>query len=422
MRAWRPESGGFGSSEPAVTLRFHLVCLLAALGAACHGVDRDERLRVAIQVDTLPSGLVTVTHRSGPEGTRTAEWLARVDLRLGDGDHPSERFGYPVHVAPGPDGMIYVLNRNPEELRVFRYDGSFSHTVDLQGLDGREGPAWGLAVLPDARVMIRDSGGAFLLSSEGSFLERRDLGFVPARAPYRGRWNEIGELVDWAVEEDRGSNDARSTWRYRPLRFSPGRTEPDSFPPLDLAVALVPGTPIPGPFHSRLMFDVSPDGNVWWAASREYRVWRRGLEGDTTLVFSMDADPVPVPEDRKGAYAAAWSPVHEIEAEHVPDTEPVIGRIVAGRQGLLYVFPNVRTQPAGRAVHVFRDGILQGRIELPTPLSVTIRRPEIVGPFIYGVTEEERAGGAREHVVRLRIEGWDRTPLPTDRLRPSGSP
>lgn len=403
------------------SVRMGCSCTLAALvfTNACQGVDSrdssppEEGFRIQAEADTLPSGLVTIRNRMIPEGAGAVRWSAREDLRLGEGDDPAERFGYPVHVAPGSDGTVYVLNRGPEEIRVFREDGGSSRTIGLHRLEGREGPVWGLVPLEDGAVMLRDSGGYYFLSPEGSLLERTHAGFLPAREPYGGTRDASGDLVDWSFEEERRPDKAHGVWRYRPLRLSPGLAASDSLPPLELRVALAPGTPIPGPFNSRLMFDVDREGYVWWAESREYRVWRRTLDGDTVLAFTLDHDPVPVPEDRKARYAQAWSQVHEIRPEHVPDTEPVIARIVAGSEGMLFVFPNLRGQPAGSTVDVFRDGVFLGRIQLSTALSVTVRRPAIVGPWIYGVTEEGTGTGQEFHVVRLRIEGWDPDSLPS---------
>lgn len=54
------------------------------------------------------------------------------------------------------------------------------------------------------------------------------------------------------------------------------------------------------------------DGTIWFADSREYRVYRRTLQGDTTLVFSLPAEPAPL---------------GEVEREHVRESGEHLGRM-----------------------------------------------------------------------------------------------
>jgi hypothetical protein len=138
--------------------------------------------------------LATVLHisgcGSGPKGSRGAEWEAVTDtigdtivirtvagsvwrdsaqlvpqVSIGVFDGPEEYiFGEIVSLAMGPDGKIFVMDRQVPALRVYNPDGSYATTFGREGEGPGEykQPDGGLNILSDGRVVLRDPGNARL--------------------------------------------------------------------------------------------------------------------------------------------------------------------------------------------------------------------------------------------------------------------
>lgn len=125
-------------------------------------------------------------------------------------------------------------------------------------------------------------------------------------------------------------------------------------------------------FASSLVFSLDRAGGIWFSHNREYRISRRTLEGDTTLVFSLPAEAAPVGEDereylRKRPYRPQ---VLAAYLKALPEVKPLIHRILTDDAGHLFVFADVAGTPSGTFVDVFEDdGRYLGRLDLPTPVS-----------------------------------------------------
>ena len=73
----------------------------------------------------------------------------------------------------------------------------------------------------------------------------------------------------------------------------------DSFPPLEYTqeTAQIGGREAPRVyFAGRTLSALDGRGAFWFAHSREYRLYKRSLEGDTLLVVELDAEPAAVAE------------------------------------------------------------------------------------------------------------------------------
>ena len=85
------------------------------------------------------------------------------EVRIGQLDGPDEyTFGEVNALATGPDGTLYVLDRQVPALRTYAPDGSYLGDLGREGEGPGEikNPDSGLAVLADGRVLLRDPGNA----------------------------------------------------------------------------------------------------------------------------------------------------------------------------------------------------------------------------------------------------------------------
>jgi dienelactone hydrolase len=118
---------------------------------------------------------------------------------------------------------------------------------------------------------------------------------------------------------------------------------------------------------------------MWFAHSRDYRVFRRELEGDTTLVFSLPAVAADVTAEDRQAVRERFSSRPEAAAgylESLASTKPVVRGLFTDDAGHVYVVPELVDVPAGTALDVFRDtGEYLGRLELPVAMHVPASGP-----------------------------------------------
>lgn len=137
-------------------------------------------------------------------------------------------------------------------------------------------------------------------------------------------------------------------------------------------------------------------GAIWFADSREYRVFRRSLEGDTTLVFELPEEPEPTGESERDFIRQRFAERPEImkgQLEALPDTKPVLYGIVPDNAGHVYVFPELAGEPGGTIVDVFKDtGVYLGRMELPEAVAVANYGPptvHVTEDYVYAAVKDE---------------------------------
>lgn len=354
---------------------------------------------VEVQVDTLPDGVIEVTNLVEPAEAERPRWTAVEELRIGPPDIQAPR---QLVVDDEGDGLL-VLDDGLEQLKAFDADGAEEYAVDLrdpQSGIGRQ--IWGMARAPDGGFLIRDGDGFSRLGPDRQWERRHPFPFSPSR-PYESEWDGEGRLVEWTYRWFYGPGEDQRTVRYFPVRHTPDFDRADSLTAVEHVSDLLPGTAIEPPEHERILRHLDPSGEVWVARSRDYRLVRRTLDGDTTLTFTRSFVPVEITEEEKAGMADAWSNVDDVPVDAVPETREVLRRIVTDAEGRVFMFPMVAGHSLGRVVDVFEEGVFQGRLALPVSLKLNNHVPVIRNGYIHGVVEER----PREfHVVRLRIEGW----------------
>ena len=326
------------------------------------------------RVDTVAGGRVYVANTGAPAWTPETAWKLEEDLRLGAAQsegNEAEWFARIMSLTTDSRGRIYVLDY-PSGVSVFHPTGAFSHSI---GSDGR-GPgefagAVDLTVGPGDTLWVTDppTGRYSLFAPDGTFARIQRM--YANGYDIDGTVLNDGSFVDWNVALPEGA--ARVT--LQPVRSRHTFDRVDSLPPLEFTQELKSdGTPQPF-FSGMLTGAVDRNGSVWFAHTREYRVYRRNLLGDTTLVCSLPAEAGPVGDAERDKlqellFRAPPERLSRVLAG-LPDNKPIVSRIVPDNAGHFYVFADVAGVLAGSIVDVFRDnGVYLGRMTLPSPVSL----------------------------------------------------
>jgi len=320
-----------------------------------------------------------------PLWTDQTAWHLEEDLRLGQVESEGpDQFGMIGRVMIDEHGLIHVLDMLSQDIRVFNPDGSFSHRIGRKG-DGpgefREaaamtmGPGDTLWVVdpPEARYSAFGPDGRFLRSIPRRILRSGD---------WPGRFLSDGRYLDWGFDQPDGINAKDARIVLYPIILSQGFQNPDSMPFISYThrMAEVEGKLQPAVFFSRdLLYEVDGHGRLWFAVNEQYRLFRRDLDGDTTLTVTMSAEPSPINESDREVVRKRMALRPELTDAYLaalPETRPIINRLIADRAGHLYVIADLAGHAPGTVLDVFRtdDGQYLGRLELPQPVPLQPRR------------------------------------------------
>lgn len=158
------------------------------------------------------------------------------------------------------------------------------------------------------------------------------------------------------------------------------------------------------PFGRGLTLYQDRRGAVWFAHTREYTVYRRTLEGDTTLAFSLPATAAPVTDADLDSIADTQSEMpaeFRIPLGEIPSEKPIVRRIFSDDAGTVYVVPELDGMPAGTAVDAFTDeGMFIGRLETPEGFRFLFSPPHATSTHLYLIVTDELDVS---YLSRLRI-------------------
>lgn len=361
--------------------------------------SRTGRGAVVLAFIGLP-GLAACDERGGPDATRDghapdspgAGWRLEEEVRIVG---PPEGFGAIEAVAADADDNIYVLDRMAQQVFVFDPSGAWSHAIGRPG----EGPgelsrAAGVSIGPDNRVWVPDPATArvSVFEPDGAFvtaLPRRGRGY-----PWTGTWDRSvgpdGRYTDWRTwfpDRVRGRLPAETQLfplvldgaEHGDMPPEAAEAEPvDSFPPLEYAAEMVQvgnGATYRNHYAGRLVSALENGASIWFGHSREYRVYKRSLEGDTLLVVSLDEAPASLTDADVDAVRdlLADSPEAQDRLAGLPDEKPVLRAVFADGTGMLYVVPETESVPGGTAIDAFGPtGDYLGRALLPEPVAAEL--------------------------------------------------
>ncbi len=350
-------------------------------------MDRNSQLRKTMQslaslfmlsIFFLPT---CTSHSDDSASYLNSVWKIKEDLRLTG--TPEQEFGKVGAVVADSDDNIYILDVFAQTIYVFDSVGVFSHTIGSPG----EGPgelkgASGLAFEDHETIWVTDdlAGRISVFRRNGVFVRHRMRPWMGAGKPEPYAFQADGGYVDWAIvfprERETGSI---AKVEIHPRLLHPGMQRVDSLPQLEFEqeMARIGGVLRPRVFFSeQLIWTLDGHGHVWFAHSRDYRLYKRRLAtGDTVLTAALDEKPAAVTKaDREavradlvrrgGRYAQDYLRV-------LPAEKPLILRLFTDGDEYVFAVPETADASGGATMDVFRyDGTYVGRIKLPEPVSV----------------------------------------------------
>lgn len=359
---------------------------LTLVVAGCSGGASDRS--ASERVDSLGTPRAERTCIPPPEGS----WKLEEDLRLGTAAATGpevEQFGRIASVVSDLEGKIYVLDGFTQKIRVFDSTGAYSHTVGRRGRGpGEFLAAHAMTLEPGGVLLVVDDGTArySLFALDGTFLES-DLRPITGRFPaVSGTFLHDGSYVDWGVGFPDGRFGARALFYpivYYPTSGAHGFGRSDTLPPLEQRFTMLPGLQLPDHlFGDQLTAVIDQRGGIWFAHTGAYRIYRRGLEGDTTLVFSCPAVAAPLGEEDRAFVRREFGSVPSVMSARLralPETKPVVLRLLTDNAEHVFVFLQLAGQPSGTVVVdvLQENGEYLARMILPVALAYSPRWPPV---------------------------------------------
>ena len=404
----------------------HLPCVLTAaallllgLGTtACQG-DADQPLSTgAAPVDARAQ--VVVENALASAWTTTPEWTLEEDLRIQG--PPGGYLGNIDAVAADTRGNIFILDGTTQEIHVFDAGGGFLRTLGGRGQGpGEFREALGPAIAPGDTLWVADGLAPrySIFGPDGTFIGTRVRALASGMLTERCTIAPDGSYMEWwtrlprvEMSEDMNYNDLR---HHYPIRVSPDGEKQDTLPHLEFTRQLADlpsvGSRRPVWFGPTLKRALGCRDDVWFAPSSEYRVYRRTLAGDTTLVFTLEGvRPAAIDEADRDEVRATFERYPELASasalmrDHLralPEHKPIIAGLFLDGEGHVFVVPETSRVDEGAAIDVFReDGVFLGRVAVPEAVNINPGRVYAAADHILFAGEDE-AGAP--YVTRLRI-------------------
>lgn len=378
---------------------------LACFSSACGGTGND--LSLAVVSDS--SGVAIVWNPMVPVWEESP--IFTEELRIGDGFGDSEyQFARVGAIDFDDEGLIYVLDRASQHVRVFDERGEFRNYISGPGQGPAElGPGatpvmvWkDIVLVPDfdsfrvkrftrdgdATGTLRFSPDERIGAGWGVSWERTNGGEVLQQIRTRGpgpsfdprdlllRWDLQGEIADtvlaFPTQAGIGIGGARVTFRI---------------------------------FAPKMMWAVTADDRVLLANTSSPRIEIWSLEGELDRVVEMDVDSIVLSEEQvRDAAPEVPEGLSEYVAYEVAPNLPILEDIIGGPRGTIWarIVEGVSGRELLASWHVFdRGGQYLGVASLPdgfTPLRV-------MGDSFLGVQVGDYD---IPYVVRLRMESVSR--------------
>ena len=350
--------------------------------------------------------------------TITPEWTLEEDLRIWG--PPGGYLGDVDAVAADSRGNIYILDGTTQEIQVFDAEGGFVRTLGGRGQGpGEFREALGPAIAPGDTLWVADGQAPrySIFAPDGTFIGTRVRRMASGLLTERCTIAPDGSYMEWwtrmprvEMSEDMNNNDLR---HYHPIRVSTDGEEQDTLPHLEFTLMLadLPSTGNRRPvfFGPSLKRALGCRDDVWFAPSSEYRVYRRTLAGDTTMVFTLEGvRPAAIDEDDRDEVRATFqrypglaSALMRDHLRALPEHKPVIDGLFVDGEGHVFVVPETSRVDAGTAIDVFReDGVFLGRAAVPNGVNINPGRVYATGDYLLFAGESD---AGEPYVTRLRI-------------------
>lgn len=338
----------------------------------------------SVSRETLPNGALMVRYASLPEPSGPP---VEPDLRLGDSEEDMNAvFGDVRGIEADDAGTIYVLDYQASEIRAFDPQGNYLRTVVSQG----QGPgeiveANGMILVEDTVLWIQDYNKwqMIKMSTSGRELETHPMHVHSYGYIWSGTIDDVGRIwKPWydsrppeelpppegvqtgattvylvSFDPDTGANDTLRVGAatYRSFVKHMGRGYTSSGIPFDPGAAM----------------SIDPGGGFWRAETGTYRIVKHDALGDTALVITASADPLPVTNADKREFLDSYSsaePARRQMAEDIvalmPDRKPILAGLDVDDVGRLWVRRAVASGEHPRYDVFGRDGEYLGSLSL----------------------------------------------------------
>lgn len=357
------------------------------------------------------SACVDVGERGQEAATprRAEAFHLQADLRLHGA--PDTPFGVVSAVATDMLGRFYVLDGMLQTVYVFDENGDYVNSLGRQGSGpGEFSGAMDVAVSPDSLIWVTDGMGGrhVVFDLDGHVV--RTVARTYRGASYLGDrpFDMDGGYVDWVLRfPNETAFSASDIIEAYPLVVRPG-ADADTMPPVRFSPHLVDIGNERRPavfFAPTLLIAMDGRGSIWFSDSREYRVVRRSLAGDTIGELRLGDEAAPVSEeDRRTIQGLARGRSSMLQyLEVLPDKKPTIVGIVPDGAGRVLVVPETATARRGEVVDLFEEtGGYLGRMLVPDRVDLPPGRVAMhaTGEFLYiGGTDET----GTPVLLRLRV-------------------
>ena len=403
------------------------IAVVSIAGAAC-GTGTEVARGPEVVTDTIGDTIIVRTISGSVWG---ADATLVPELSIGELDGPDVYlFGRIGSIALDDDHNVYVFDQQARNVRVFDRSGDWVRTLGGPG----QGPGElqrpeAMAVLPDARVIVRDPGNARLQVYGPGEAVPREWPYVPAFYSNRRLWtDDRGRTYVAALR------DARSVGPDRELLavFDPDGIPRDTVaPPLQAFEARTVTGERDGarvtygvPFAPRAHWAVHPGGHFVGGISSDYSIDLGLPEG--TLRIERAAEPVPVfpreadherarTERGIGMTVPGWT----WNGPSIPAVKPPFSGLSPGRDGRLWVAVSTEAREVANENHdpdnplsapttwrsplrfdVFEaDGTYVGAVNPPEDFSAN-PPPVFEGDHVWAVSRDDLGV---QRVVRYRI-------------------
>ena len=346
----------------------------------------------------------------------TAEWALEEDLRIWG--PPDGYLGDIIAVAADSRDNIYILDGLTQEIHVFDAAGGFLRTLGGEGQGAGEfREALGPAIGPGDTLWVADQGAPrySIFGPDGTLIGTRVRKATWGMITDRCTIAPDGSYMEWGVRyPNRERSDDPSDVdlvHYYPVRVSPDAERLDTLPHLEFVLQLADlpsvGLRRPAQFGPRLKRALGCRDDIWFASSGEYRVYRRSLAGDTTVVFTLaGVRPAPVDEADRDELRARFErygapALLRDYLQALPENKPVIVGLFVDGAGHVFVAPETSRVDAGAVIDVFRDdGVFVGRVAVPEAVRIDASKAYARGDYLLFAGEDEVG---TPYVTRLRI-------------------
>lgn len=294
--------------------------------AACTDASQSTSELIDTSVDTLASGRVVVSSPDQPtwssdEAPRLEEWF-----RLGSASEDGpELFGEIRDVELDRDGLLYVLDAQASEIRVFGTDGIHVRTFG--------GPGEGPGELNSPSGMTLDSDGILWVLNRGN---ARYTGFDPGSGevhderrrlasyvefPWPGAFDDRGRLVDTGLGRDGAPSLLRTDTSFTPVDTL-ALPRPDEDSQIAFRTDGLRVMSLVEPFAPRPTWAPHPGGGIVVGEGAAYRLHRIGFKGDTTSTIELSRSPEPVTPAERDSALEVFAEVSERAGGAIPDRQP----------------------------------------------------------------------------------------------------